>query len=68
MQLSLGWTLIGSVLSSPNFNSSFAIRYLNLVIKSRCGNLNIRLNYLANAHYRSRNSVCVLSVADRYRK
>ena len=37
--LSSGWTLIGSELSSPNFNSSvraersFAIRYLNVVIK-----------------------------------
>ena len=34
--LSSGWTLIGSELSSPNFNSvraerSFAIRYLNVV-------------------------------------
>ena len=37
--LSSGWTLIGSELSSPNFNSSvraersFAIRYPNVVIK-----------------------------------
>ena len=55
---SSGWTLIGSELSSPNFNSSvrakrsFAIRYLNAVIKP----------------LRSRNSVRVLSVADRDQK
>ena len=42
--LSSGWTLITSELSSPNFNSSvraersFAIRYLNVVIKSLGGN------------------------------
>jgi len=41
------WTLIGSELSSPNFNSSvraersFAFRYLNVVIKPLCGNLDI---------------------------
>jgi len=50
-QLSSGWTLIGSELSSPNFNSSvraersFVIRYPNVVIKPVCGNLDIRLNY-----------------------
>jgi len=39
VQLSSGWTLIGSELSSPKFNSSvraersYAIRYLNVVIK-----------------------------------
>jgi len=37
-QLSSGWTVIGSELSSPKFNSvraerSYAIRYLNVVIK-----------------------------------
>jgi len=43
--LSSGWTLIGSELSSPSFNSSvraersFAIRYLNVEIKLLCGNL-----------------------------
>jgi len=63
--LSSGWTLIGSELSSPNFNSSvraersFAIRYLNVVIKPLCGNLDICLNY----YFRSRNSVRVLSIA-----
>jgi len=47
--LSSRWTLIGSELSSPNFNSSvravrsFAIRYLNIVIKPLCGNLDICL-------------------------
>jgi len=50
-QLSSGWTLIGSELSSPNFNSSvraersFAIHYLNVVLKPLCGNLDICLNY-----------------------
>ena len=48
--LSSGWTLIGSELSSPNFNSSvravrsFAIRYLN-VVKPLCGNLDFCWNY-----------------------
>ena len=47
--LSSGWTLIGSELSSPNFNSSvradrsFAIPYLNVVIKPLCGNVDICL-------------------------
>ena len=65
-QLSSGWTLIGSELSSPNSNSSvraeqsFAIHYLNVVIKPLCGNLDIRLNY----YFRSRNSVRALSVED----
>ena len=60
--LSSGWTLIGSELSSPNFNSSvraersFAIHYLNVVIKPLGGNLDICLNY----YFRSRNSVLVL--------
>jgi len=46
---SSGGTLIGSELSSPNFNSSvraersFAIRYLNVVLKPVCGNLDICL-------------------------
>ena len=45
-----------SELSSPNFNSSragrsCAIRYLNVVIKPLCGNLDICLNY----YFRSRN-------------
>ena len=49
--LSSGQTLIGSELSSPNFNPLvravrlFAIRYLNVVIKPICGNLEISLNY-----------------------
>jgi len=49
--LSPGWTLIGSELSSPNFNSlvraegSFAIHYPNVVIKPLCGNLDICINY-----------------------
>jgi len=49
-----------------NFNSSvraeqsFAIRYLNVVIKPLCSNLDICLNYRANAYFRSRNSVRVL--------
>ena len=47
--LSSEWTLIGSELSSPNFNSSvrairsFEIRYLTVVIKPLCGNLDICL-------------------------
>jgi len=51
MQVSSGWTLIGSELSSLNFISSvrgeqsFAICYFNVVIKSLCGNLDIYLNY-----------------------
>ena len=51
----------------PNFNSSiraersFAIRYLIVVTKPLCGNLDICLN----CYFRSRNSVRVLSVADR---
>jgi len=50
-QLSSGWILIGSELSSLKFNSavraeqSFAIRYPNVVIKFLCGNLDICLNY-----------------------
>ena len=69
-QLSSGWILIGSELSSPNFNSSvradrsFAIRYLIVVIKPLCGNVDICLNY----YFRSRNPVCVLSVPDHDRK
>ena len=65
-QLSPGWTLIRSELSSPNINSSvraersFAIRYLNVVVKPLCGNLDICLNY----YFRSRNSVRVLAVAE----
>jgi len=68
--LSSGWTLVGSELSSPNFNSSVrverssAIRYLNVVIKPIYSNLDICPNY----YFRSRNSVRVLSVADRDRK
>jgi len=51
MQSSSGWILIGSELSSSNFNSSvraeqsFMIRYPNIVIKPLCGNLAIRLNF-----------------------
>jgi len=47
--LNSGWTFIGSELSSPNYNSSvravrsFAIRYLNVVMKPLCGNLDICL-------------------------
>jgi len=65
--LSSRWTLIESELCSPNFNSSiraersFAIRYLIVVTKPLCGNLDICLN----CYFRSRNSVRVLSVADR---
>ena len=50
-QLSSGWNLIGSELSSPNCNSlfraerSFAIRYPNIVIKPLSGNLDICINY-----------------------
>ena len=72
--LASGWTLIGSELSSPNFNSSvraewsFALRYLNVVIKPLCGNLDICLNYEANAYFRSQNAVRVLSVTDRDRR
>ena len=67
--LSPGWTLIGSELSSPNFNSvwaewSFAIHYLNVLIKPLCINLDICLNY----YFRSRNSVRMLSVTDLDRK
>ena len=67
---SSGWTLIGSELSSSNFNSSiraeqsFAIRYLNVVIKPLCGNLDIWLNY----YFLSQNFLRVLSVANRDRK
>ena len=70
IQLSSGWTLVGLELSSPTFNFSasaerlFAIHYLNLIIKPLFGNLDICLNYC----FRSQNSVCVLSVADRDRK
>jgi len=51
--------MIGPELSSPNLNSSvrveqsFAICYLNVVIKPLCGNPDIRLNY----YFRSWNSV-----------
>jgi len=68
--LSSGWSLIGSELSSPNFNSSvraellFAIRYLNVIIQPLWGNLDICLNY----YFRLRNSVRMLLVADRDRK
>jgi len=70
-QLSSGWILIRSELSSLNFNSSvrakqlLAIRYPNVVIKSLCGNLGICLNYNTTAYFQSRNPVRVLSVADR---
>ena len=59
--LSSGWTLIGSELPSLIFNltvraeRSSAIRYLNVVIKPLCSNLDISLDY-----FRPRNSVCVL--------
>jgi len=65
---------IASDLSPLNFSSSiraeqsFAISYLNLVIKSLCGNLDICLNYHGNAYFQSLNSVCVLLVTDRDRK
>ena len=65
--LSLGWTSIGSELSSPNINSSVrverssAIRYFSVVIKHLCGILDI----CENDYFRSRNSVRVLSVTDR---
>jgi len=54
-------------LPSLNFNSvraelSFAIRYLNIVIKSLFGNLDICLSYHANAFFHSRNSVRMMSV------
>jgi len=55
-QLSSGWISIRSELSSLNFNASvraeqsFAIRYPNVVIKSLRGNLEILLNYYANAY------------------
>ena len=67
----MDFTVVGSEVSSPNFNSlvraerSFAIRYPIVVIKPLCGNFDICLNYLANAYFRSQNSVRVLSVADR---
>ena len=59
MLLSPGWTLIGSELFSPTFDSSdraeqlFPIRYPNEVIKSLCDSLVICLNYHANAYFRS---------------
>ena len=71
LQLSSGWILIRSELSSLNFNSSvrakqsFAIGYSNVVIKSLCGNPDICLNYYGNAYFRLWNSVRVLTVADR---
>jgi len=73
-KLSSWWISIGSDLSSLNFNSliraeqSFAIHYPNVVIKSLYGNLDICLNYYAIAYFRSRNSVRMLSVANRDRK
>jgi len=39
------------------------ICYPNVVIKPLCGNLDICLNYWANANFGSQNSVRVLSVA-----
>jgi len=72
--LSSGWISVGSELSPLNFNSlvraqqSFAIRCPNVVIKSPCGNLDICLNHSAKAYFRLRNSVRLLSVADRNRK
>jgi len=72
-QLNSGWISIGSELYTLNFNSSvraeqsLAICYPNIVSKCLCGNLNICLNYYANAHFWSRNSVRVLSAADRDR-
>jgi len=56
-------------LSSLNFNSSFraerssAIRYPNVVIESLCGNLDIC--YHDNAYFQLRNSIRVISLADR---
>jgi len=55
-------------LSSLNFNSSSAIHYPTIVIKSLCGNLDICLNDHANAYFQSRNAVRVISVADRDRR
>ena len=61
--------MIASELSSLNFNSSvtaeplFVICYLNIVIKSLCGNRSIFLNYHANVYFQSRNSVRVISIA-----
>ena len=39
------------------------IRYPSIIIKSLCGNLDICLNYHANAYFQSRNSVRLISVA-----
>ena len=70
-QLSSGWISMGSEVSTLNFNSSvkaeqsFAIQYPNVVFKSLCGNLDICLNYSTKANFRSRNSIGVVSVADR---
>ena len=61
---------VASELSSLNFNSSvraeraFAIRYLNVVIKSLWVNLDFCLNCHANIKFQSRNSVRVISVTD----
>jgi len=73
-QLSSGWISVGSELSSLNFKylvrakQSFANRYSNIVIKSLCVNLDICLNYYANACFRSRNPVRVLSVVGAFFK
>jgi len=62
--LSSGWTLIGSELSSPNFDlsvraeRSFAIRYLNIVIKPFCGNLDICLNYYFQSQIATESERC----------
>ena len=49
MQLSSGWTLIGSELYSPSSSvrtkRSLAIRYPNVVIKPPCGKFDICLNH-----------------------
>jgi len=71
--LSSGWTLIRSELSSPNFNSSvkaersFAIRYLNVVIKLLCGNLDICLTTRLTPTF-GREFCSRASVADRDRE
>jgi len=71
--LSSGWTLIESELSSPNFDSSvraersFAIHYLDVVIKPVCDNLDIFLTTRLTPTF-GRGILFAASVSDHDRK
>ena len=65
-----GWISIGSELSSLNLHTLvrakqlFAIHNSKVVIKPLCGNLDICLNYYANAYFRSQKFVRVQTATE----